>query len=176
MSTKLWVVRAALTTEVTDAVDADVLAALAAVYDDGRDVSFAAYDGPLSSTTLPETFILVGTDGGETGHGNDAVDGCVVAQELSPMGNNWRDERGEITCAAWAHGGSTDIVPLRQLVTILVDVVEVRLQTDRSLGGAIDPRLGRAEFAGMRVRELQTPKGAVVRAVFTVSYTATLTI
>lgn len=156
MPTKLWAVRSALVS-MFDAALSDPV-----------------YDGPSRQKTPPKRFVLVGSDGGETGMGDGDEDGAVIEQSPSSMGNGWRDERGEITCAAWAWSGDTDLAPLRTAITAMVDVAEAALAGDRSLGGLLVPP-GMAEFSGLRIREAQTSKGAVVRALFTVSYGALLT-
>ena len=87
MPTQLWAVRAALVELYTSEVD-----------------PIAVFDGPVV-TTPPKTFVLVGSDGGDTGVGDSVEDGSEYEQTESSMGGNgWRDEVGRITCAAWAWG------------------------------------------------------------------------
>lgn len=155
----------------------DVRAALAAMF--AAALEQRVSDGPLGNTTAPKAFVIVGSTGGDVGSdtfglGDIDDDGCSVSQARSKVGNNWRDETGSITCAAWAWNGGSAFGPLRTTVSGIVDVIEAALQADRSLGQLLVPP-GNAEFTDLRFAEQQTKKGAVVRAVFTVSYTALLT-
>lgn len=158
MSTKLWAVRTGLVTVFTAAMPTDV----------------QVFDGPMTYTTPPKRFLLVGTDGGEDG-GGATDDGSTIRQELSDLGPGiWRSEAGEIVCAAWAWSGDTKFVPLRTAIAEITDACETAL-ADRTLAGILPhPSFG-VEFGAVRFREEQTPNGAVARAVFTVSYSALLT-
>lgn len=132
------------------------------------------FDGPVPRGPAPPTkFVLVGSDGGETGY-ESGEDGLVSRQAASRLGNNWRDEAGDVLCAAWAWSGDTNLAPLRAAVTAITDAIETAIQTDRSLGGVLE-HPGLAEVTEVRFTDAQTPKGAVSRAVFTVSYGALLT-
>lgn len=157
MPTRVFDVRAALTAAITTPL---------------RPIE--VINGPRSRSTAPKQFVLVGSDGGDTGLGDGSEDGMVVDQTRSKVGNNWRDELGLIICSAWAWSGGTDFAPLREQASEMLTIVESALLADRSLGGVL-PSTGLAEFGGVRLRERQESDGAVVRAVFTVSYRALLT-
>lgn len=159
MPTRLWAVRAQLVT---------IFATITPPTAD-----FAVFDGPMSRTSPPKSFLLVGTDGGETGGGDEREDGATAEQTLSPMANNWREESGEVVCAAWAWSGETDFVALRTTVKAIADAAETLIQGDRTLGGVlVKPAL--AEVTALRLREVQTTNGAFVRGAFTVSYSGAL--
>lgn len=158
VSTELWAVRTGLVTVFTAAMPSGV----------------QVFDGPMTHTTPPKRFLLVGTDGGDDGSGaND--DGSSIRQELSDLGpGTWRAEDGEVVCSAWAWSGDTKFEPLRTAVAAITDACET-VVADRTLGGILPPPAFGAEFGTVRFREEQTPSGAVVRAVFTVTYGALLT-
>lgn len=160
MTTRLWAVRTALVTVFGTAVDPT-----------------AVHDGPLArADNAPKSFLLVGTDGGGDGTGDDLADGAVVNQKPSLMANGWREEDGTIECAAWAWSGGTDFVPLRAALAEMVDACEAALLADPTLGGILAPQGYRAEFTGpFRTREVQTAKGAVARSAFIVAYRALIT-
>jgi hypothetical protein len=153
MPSKLWAVRAALVTTFSAGI-----------------TDTTVFDGPMTRTTPPSSFLLVGTDGGDDSGGADE-DGAVATQQLSSLGNNWRDEVGEVICAAWVWSGDTAFPALRTTAKAIVDVAEALVLADRTLGGVVVPP-GFAEFTAWRLREVQTSKGAFVRASFTVSYSA----
>lgn len=155
MPTALWAVRDALVPIFTTAVAPVVV-----------------FNGPAVKAP-PKRFLLVGSDGGDSGMGDSDEDGAVIEQSVSSLGNTWRDERGVITCAAWAWSGDTKLDQVRTHVSDVLDAVETALRSDRTLGGVLAPP-GRVEFGGIRIRERQTAEGAVIRAVFTVSYGALL--
>lgn len=158
MPSLLWDVRSALLTIFKTAVGSEV----------------TVFDGPLSHTTVPPRFLLVGTDGGDDGTG-DSADGATSEQTESPMANNWRAETGEVTCAAWAWDGATAFPILRTQAIEIVSACEEALYVDRTLGGLLQPQGYMADFAGFRLRETQEETGAVVRAAFTVKYRALIT-
>jgi hypothetical protein len=157
MPTRLWAVRNALA---------------AITITSGASV----HNGPLPpKSTPPKQFLLIGSDGGADGFGGELGDDATsIEQSESELGNNWRNEEGDIVCAAWVWSGGTDLVPLRAAASAITDEVEAFLIADRSLGGVLTPP-GLARFTGLRFQETQTSKGAVVRALFTVSYRALLT-
>lgn len=157
MPTLLWDVRGALVTILDAALDVPVL------------------DGPQSKKSLPKAYVLIGTDGGDTGSGENGEDFGTVTQTLSDLGpGTWRDETGDVTCSAWAWTGSTSFAPLRVTVQAILDGVEASLRADPTLGGLLIPP-GRAELGAIRLREDQTDNGARLRAVFSVAYRALLT-
>lgn len=157
MSTQLWVVQERLQQLLTAAVPAKTI----------------VYRGPRTRSNVPKRFVLIGTDGGEFGLGaND--DGMSAEQAPSASGpGTWRDESGEIVCAAWGWSGD-DLETVRTDVQALFAGCEGAIYADRSLGGLL-PSTGRAEVTGFGIRETQTDKGPVVRVVFTVSYGALIT-
>lgn len=155
MPSRAWAIRGALT-----ALFAGVLPGV------------VVHDGPIARDAPPRRFLLVGTDGGTDGTGDDLTDGTVVVQSPSPMAGGWMDEEGEIACSAWAWSGGTDFPPLRADVAALVDACETAIRADPSLGGLLAPADRQAAVGQVRIRETQTPQGALVRAVFTVAYRA----
>lgn len=158
MPTLVWDVRSALVDLFTETLDVKV------------------FDGPQSRAAVPKSYVLVGTDGGDTGQGEDGGDFATTSQELSPMGpGTWRDETGEIVCSLWVWGGSTTFAPLRASATAVLDSIELALRSDRTLGDLLAPGGGYAELGSVRIREDQTENGARLRAVFTVSFRALLT-
>lgn len=157
--TKLWDVHTALKDLFTEALDIPVI------------------DGPVTGkTTLPKAYVLVGTDGGDTGRGENADEGATSNQVLSNMGpGTWRDETGEITSAAWVWSGNTGFSDLRATAKNILATLESALWADPQLGGLL-VKPGFTGFGEVRVREEQGENGAVVRATFTVPYQALITI
>lgn len=157
MSTLLWAVRDALVALCATAVPAGT----------------TIFNGPAAKTTLPRSYVLVGSDGGDTGVGDGAglQDGGEAEQSEHPIGNGFRQERGSVPCSAWAWDGGTDLAPHRVTVGGLIDPFVAAIEADRTLGGLLDPGWF-AEVTGLRLREAQTSKGAIAGAVITVSYRA----
>lgn len=156
MPAVLWDVRAALFTVFGGIADLDV------------------FDGPMTRTTPPRQFLLVGTEG-EFPASSASDDGASADQSASSLsGSNMWDETGEIVCAAWAWSGGTDFAPLRVAARGIVDAAEGLVMADRTLGGVLAPP-GLAWFSGLRLREVQTTSGAFVRAAFTIAYQALVT-
>lgn len=157
MPTKLWAVHAALTDLFTEQLAVPV------------------YDGPVANTTPPATYVLVGTDGGETGTGEaNADNGAESEQSWGAIGpTDHRMEQGEVVCAVWSWSGSTDMAGPRATVKDLVDRIEAALLADRHLGDVLKPG-GAAEFRRVAWRLSQRKSGAVFRAVVVVGYSAYL--
>ena len=157
MPTKLWDVRAALVDLLTETLNVPV------------------FDGPVARKTPPKTFVLVGTDGGESGTGEASADGYETRQSWAALGSTGRrNEEGEIVCAAWAWSGSTDLTDVRTTVRDLTDQIEAALVADRQLGGVLPAGHG-AELARFSLTERQREGGGYVRATLTVAYTTRLT-
>jgi hypothetical protein len=159
VNTRLWDVRSALLTTFKGVVPRDV----------------EVIDGPLTASTPPKAFVLVGSDGGEDGYGA-RDDGASVRQRRSKLGpGGWRDEDGAVVCSVWAWDGNRRFDRLRVKVRELVDLCEAAVAADRSLDGLLTTPPAGAELTELAFREDQFTKAAVVRATFTIAYTAVLT-
>lgn len=161
MPTRLWAVR-------------DALFDLAKAH---AGTGVEVFNGPLpAKSTPPKKFVLIGTDGGDDGFGSAFGDeASTIEQTESDLGGNgWRDEDGLIICAAWAWSGDTDLAPVRSTTSDIVLAIEAAVRADRTLGGVLILP-GLATFTSARFQEAQTSKGALARALFTVSYRALIT-
>ncbi len=156
MPSKLWAVHQALT---------DLFSLTVAV---------PVFNGPVAQAQMPPAFVLVGTDGGETGTGEGASEGTSARQSWAALAGRSRQEEGEVICAAWAWSGSTDITPLRATATGLTDQMEAAVFADKKLGGVLGAS-GNCEVTALARWEAQRAAGAVVRVSLTVAYTARLT-
>lgn len=155
MSTKLWAVRDALVTAF-GVVDADVFA------------------GPRPKSANPKRYVLVGSDGGETGV-ESTEDGLTAEQTASALGpGTWRDETGSILCAVWAWSGNSSVTTDETDARVLFDACEDALAADRSLAGLLIAG-GLAELASISVRESLLRSGPYVRISFGVNYGALIT-
>lgn len=151
----------------------DVRSALVSVYRRGL-TGVDVFDGPMTRTTPPARFLLVGTEG-DFPAAPPSDDGSSAQQDPATLsGSTMRDETGRVVCAAWAWSGETDFAPLRAAVRTIVDAAEGLVADDRTLGGIVNPP-GFAQFTALRIREEQTTRGAFVRATFTVAYGALVT-
>jgi hypothetical protein len=159
MSTKLWTVRAALVTQFT--------AALA-----GH--STEVYPGPRVRNSGAKKFLLVGSDGGDTGFEatEDGMNADQVPSNLGP--GTWQDEAGAIVCAAWAWSGNSTLTSVQTSARDVFDTCTAALRADRTLGGLLAlPGLARLSSVG--VREAQPKSGPFVRITFSVDYGALIT-
>lgn len=155
MATKLWDAHARINTLFTTTLTDDEV---------------TVYDGPVPHGTSLKNWVLVGSDGGETGVGEGSDDGLTVTQELSDEGpGTWLLELGEITCAVWTWNGGTEFGPLRATAQSILSQLEAAIATDRQLTGLL-VKPGFAHVAGIRYHQAQIEKGAQIRAAFTVSY------
>lgn len=108
---------------------------------------------------------------GELGKEGDTA---TATRELSPMGNGWDEEAGEVPCRISVWTGETDPAAPRATAKLLLTACVAAVRADRSLGGVL-PATGLARVSAVRLREGQTAKGVLIEAGFTVSYTALLT-
>lgn len=155
MSTKLWVVRDALVTQFA-ITTADV------------------FPGPRPRGVNPKRYVLVGSDGGETG-AESTDDGLSADQTPSELGpGTWRDETGSIVCAVWAWSGNSTVTADETAARALFDQCEDALAADRTLGGVLTAT-GAAELASLSVRESLLKSGPFVRIAFGVNYGALIT-
>lgn len=121
------------------------------------------FDGPNPNAAQSETFVAVGSTG-------EDEDGITVDLELSDLGpGTWVDETGEIVCSAWSWSGGTDLAARRAAAVDLAVACVNAVRADPQLTGLL-PKPGRADASAVRVRTLQTDKGALCRASFTVAY------
>lgn len=125
-------------------------------------------DGPRPTSDRATSFILVGSTG-------DDDDDATTDDTLSALGpGTWHDENGEVFCSAWAWSGDTDIVTVRTSALGLYRACRDAVAADRTLGGAL-PLAGLAQVTRARLRQQQTSEGALVRVVFSVTYSTILT-
>lgn len=153
----------------------DVVNALHAAF--AAAVTVPVYDGPDRDALLAgrDRFVFVGTDGEALVDPDaDDVDGITADESWSPMGpGSWREMSGEVTCAAWAWRGDTDMRARRLEAEALARACASAVHLDRALGGVlVEP--GGAEVSSFRYRLRHTSKGAVARVVFSVTFTAVI--
>lgn len=160
-ATRLWDVRAALVDLFTTAL---------------ADPTWAVTDGVPARRATPKHFVLVGTDGGDTGTGEGSEDtstATLVRSEISVTAA--RAETGRVVCAVWRWSGSpADMPTLRADVKAAIDVAAEAVNTDPALGGVLADSDGGAFVSGVRITEQQTQAGPFVRGAFDVSYDALL--
>lgn len=158
LHTKLFAVRDALLSVFTQAVEDNPVAKV-----------FAA---PQKLSAIPAQFLLIGSDGGDSGLAADGGDGMRATQVEDGSGNGWRSEDGLVDCAAWAWAGS-DIEKVQGAAQTLFEAAVASVYADRTLGGVLVN--GRAEVTAVASRSRQTQNGPAVRVAFTVSYTSLIT-
>lgn len=149
----------------------DLCDALVDLFNEALDVP--VFDGPVSRTTLPKTYVFVGSDGGDAGTGEDATDAMTADQEWADIGGGRRLEVGEITCAVWAWSGSKSFPPVRSQVESVLDTIEATLKANRAMPGVLTG--GTVGMSRVSIRQRHVEEGAVVRAVFTVGFRSLLT-
>ena len=128
------------------------------------------FNGPRVRSAVPKQYLLVGVNGID-----ELEAGMRAVQNPSSLSGVWRDEAGEVDCTAVAWTGDTDMTTIRAAAEGIVDACEIALNADRSLGGLLTLKSNLAEVTRLDIREQRTDKGPFVEAVFTVSYTTTLT-
>lgn len=160
MPSVVWDVRSAL-------VDIFTAALTVPAYTGPQTVQ--VFDGPQSRAALPKVYVLVGTDGGETGSGEDTQEGMSTDQGWSDVSNTGRrNENGSVTCSVWAWSGSTKFSTIRTHVDSVVTTLESTLLTNRKLPAALTA--GNIELARVSIRERHVEEAAVVRAVLSITY------
>lgn len=133
-------------------------------------LSVPVFNGPRPRSATPKQYLLVGVNGIE-----EIEAGMRSNQTPSSLSGDWWDETGEVDCTAVAWQGETDMTAIRAAAKSIVDICETALRDDRHLGGLLVPANNTAEQTRLDIREQQTSKGPLVEAVFTVSYSTTLT-
>ena len=131
--------------------------------------AFPVFDGPVPAAANQPDAVLVGSAG------DDDVDGIVVERPASDLGpGTWREEIGEILCSAWSWDGGDNMTARRSAAVAAAEACIAAVESDRSLGGLLTPpRL--AEVLEVRYLPLQSPSGAIVRVIFTVTYRTLVT-
>jgi len=133
------------------------------------------FDGPLIRGSVPHSYIIIGSDGGEDGVGSGGLqDGGIANQVDHPIGNGARDETGEVICSFWSRSGGTDLAVPRAAVASMTSDFVAALNADRTLGGLLSTPGWYAALSSLRPREAQTDRGALAGEVLTVSYRALL--
>lgn len=118
------------------------------------------YDGPPTSETWPDEFIVVGDNG--------AGDAGSYTPDFSDV-DYMTDESGEILCLFVAQSGATaDLPTLRATVGGWVGNLRTQITTDKRLGVLAEG--GYVNVSRVEPSQLQTSKGAVVSLVVTISY------
>lgn len=105
------------------------------------------------------------------------ADDVVAERAIADSGNRWHDELGAIQCVieAWSTDtAGSALASLRTQVRGLLDTCVGAINADPSLGGLLDLP-GHAFVSLIGLRQGQTPEGPIVRAAFTVSYSALIT-
>lgn len=142
-------------------IDALVVAARAAL------PSVRVFDG-VGVTDDPGDFLMVGVDDPDTeGHAFAAES----QQEFGPMGTTRpRDERGQVTCAAFSWNGSSDPKAARDAAYASVEALASACRTNPSLGvaGVLWTSFG----PDARLTQSQGDFGADALVVFSVSFRA----
>lgn len=125
----------------------------------------AVFDGPVPPAANKTDFVLVGSTG------DDFEDGATVGRVLSDLGDGtWFDESGEVFCSAWSWSGDTNIAARRTAVTTMATACAAAVAADRSLGGLLVAP-GLALVSDFRYQPRQSAEGALVRLIFSVTYT-----
>lgn len=141
----------------------------------GTATGLPTFDGPLAAGDVPTSFLLIGSDGGETGTGEGTSEGATTRLTLSDAGVDWYDDNGEVVCALWSWTGDGDLAAPRMVVRTAFSQVLAALRADPHLSGLLTPQHCRADVTSVAAVEAQTSAGAVTRVTFTVAYNALLT-
>lgn len=131
-------------------------------------VAANVHDGPHPTSDPSGEAVFVGSSGED--------DYALTADQTQSLlsGVSMRDESGTIVCSAWVWHGDADLATLRSRAEAIVTNCENAVNADPSLGGLLSEGY-LAQVTSFRSRQQQTSAGAIVRAVFDVSYTALLT-
>jgi hypothetical protein len=138
----------------------EVLDALTAIWKTAQPAGLRpnqVYDGPVVE--------YVGTEGVAVGASAEDVS-VEFAQPATDVGGG-SGERATVTCLVWAGSGDTVFKPLRDRVDAVIDALEQALSADRSLGDVVS----HAWLTSGTVSQLQTGRGALVRAEIRVTVT-----
>lgn len=107
------------------------------------------------------------------GERDPEADDVVAERAIADAGNRWHDELGAIQCVVEAWSGD-NVAAVRATVRSLLDQCVGAINSDPSLGGLLDLP-GHAFVSLIGLRQAQTSRGPIVRAAFTVSYSALIT-
>lgn len=124
-------------------------------------------DGPQANSDPTQVWLFVGYDGGEASEDTEAA----VSEQSWMAFAKTKQEAGQVTCAAVAGRGDTDIVAARASAYAVVSAAEDALRADLSLGGVVSLQ---TYISSHTYIPAQTQAGAKVRVVFTVTYQAQL--
>ena len=105
------------------------------------------------------------------------ADDVTAERAIADSGNRWHDELGAVQCVveAWSNDPAPDVLAgLRTQVRELLDTCVGAINADPTLGGLLPPP-GHAFVSLIGLRQGQTQQGPIVRAAFTVSYSALIT-
>lgn len=158
----------------------DVTDSLVTLFTDG--LTIPVFDGPQPrKSTPPKEFLIVGTDGGDSGF-DSIPEALAVEQEWATIScTGRREERGSVTCAAWAWSGSNTVAELRAKVKVTVAACEDLLLANRGLDGLLTAAPGGfgVEFSRLSIWQTQYIRGegttnetagTAVRAAFAAVY------
>lgn len=124
-------------------------------------------DGPIPAQQLPAEVVIVGDNADD----DDDAPSAFSDRGWAGLGAKKRDETGEIQCAVITQTGDGTFKAIRDRAFALLELLEVALTADPTVGGATGTP-GWAYITAGPLRETLTPQGAVVRIPFTVSYRA----
>src|SRR5688500_14304358 len=101
------------------------------------EAGWVVFDGPRSTGSTPERFVVVGADGDEV-FDDESSDGGSASHEWSTMGpGSWADESGAVPCVVVAWHGGTDFDVLRADIESAVDAIEEAVLADPKLEGVL---------------------------------------
>lgn len=139
----------------------EVLDALTAIWRDAQPAGLRpdqVFDGPIAGEE-------VGTEGVSVGASTEDLS-VEFTQPGADIGGG-SGERATVTCLVWSGSGDTAMKPLRDRVDAILDALETALAADRSLRGAVS----HAWLTSGALSQLQTGRGALVRAEIRVTVT-----
>lgn len=131
------------------------------------------YGGPKPTSDTPAEYVTVGFD-----PNNPDTDGVVTDQDVSPMGNDWVDERGDVTCGITVWSGDSDATALVQRADDLLDLIDAALKANPRLGGVLVN--GSSDGSKARVlgrgslRQVSLSNGAAAVQTFQIHYSSLL--
>jgi hypothetical protein len=128
----------------------------------------SVYTGPKPNSEYATEYVTVGYDP----EGSPGVD---TEQVISPMGNRWIEEQGNIQCQVVCWSGEDDTGTLLARADDIFDLLDAALAANPSLTGV----LSSGNFARVLGRASMTPvsdqNGVRVTLSFTVNYSTLLT-
>lgn len=145
---------------------ASVMTQLVAILDAATTVP--VYDSETVATVKEWEFVIVGG-----GFEPEESEVARTSLDESSMGNHWTDESGSVECIAYS--ANTDSPPVARTAALaLASTCRAAVLADLTLGGLLVMG-GRASVSDIRLVPRQDESGFGAGAVFTVSYTTTLT-